>query len=68
MLPRPDMVAIDGGRHGVEEAIERTIDSGYSRIPGYEGDTDNIVGLVYLKDLVGIARANPAAASPFPSR
>jgi putative hemolysin len=56
MLPRPDMVAIEADAT-VEEAIERAIEGGFSRIPAYEDTTDNIVGLVYLKDLVGRARA-----------
>ena len=56
MLPRPDMVAIETDAT-VEEGIRTAIDAGFSRIPAYEGSTDNIVGLVYLKDLVGRARA-----------
>jgi putative hemolysin len=56
MLPRPDMVAIKTDAT-VEEGIRAAIDAGYSRIPAYEGSTDNIVGLVYLKDLVARARA-----------
>ena len=56
MKPRPDMVAIEADAT-VEEGIERAISGGFSRIPAYEETTDNIVGLVYLKDLVGRARA-----------
>ena len=56
MKPRPDMVAIAADAT-VEEAIERAIEGGFSRIPAYEETTDNIIGLVYLKDLVGRARA-----------
>jgi CBS domain containing-hemolysin-like protein len=56
MLPRPDMVAIEVDAT-VEEGIRTAIDGGFSRIPAFEGSTDNIVGLVYLKDLVGRAHA-----------
>jgi CBS domain containing-hemolysin-like protein len=56
MLPRPDMIAIEADAT-VEAAVERAIEGGYSRIPAYEETTDNIVGLVYLKDLVRRARA-----------
>jgi putative hemolysin len=55
MLPRTDMVAIEA-EATVEEAMERAIEGGYSRIPAYERDTDHIIGLVYLKDLVHHAR------------
>jgi putative hemolysin len=56
MLPRPDMVAVDAD-DTIEEAIERAIDRGFSRLPVCEEhSTDNIIGLVYLKDLVRRAR------------
>ena len=55
MLPRPDMIAIAADAT-VEEAIERAIEGGFSRIPAFEDTPDNIVGLVYLKDLVRRAR------------
>jgi CBS domain containing-hemolysin-like protein len=56
MLPRPDIVAVEV-EQTIEAAIECAIDNGFSRLPACEGGTDNIVGLVYLKDLVGRARA-----------
>lgn len=56
MRPRPDMVAIDCNET-VEAAIERAIEGGFSRIPCYEDDTDNIIGIVYLKDLVHRSRS-----------
>jgi CBS domain containing-hemolysin-like protein len=56
MKPRPDMVAIEADAT-IEEGITRAIEGGFSRIPAYEESSDNIVGLVYLKDLVSRARA-----------
>jgi CBS domain containing-hemolysin-like protein len=56
MLPRPDMVAVEAD-DTIEGAIEIAIDGGFSRLPACEGGTDNVVGLVYLKDLVRRARA-----------
>jgi putative hemolysin len=56
MVPRPDMVAIEADAT-IEAAIERAIAAGYSRVPAYEDTSDNIIGLVYLKDLVQRARA-----------
>jgi putative hemolysin len=56
MVPRPDMVAVEADAT-IEAAIEGAIEGGYSRLPAYEATTDDIVGLVYLKDLVHRARA-----------
>ncbi len=57
MRPRPDMVAIDCTRdhRGGDRAARSK--AGYSRLPCYEDDTDNIIGIVYLKDLVHRSRA-----------
>jgi Hemolysins and related proteins containing CBS domains len=62
MLPRPDMIAVEADST-VEDAITQAIDAGYSRIPCFEDSTDNIVGLVYLKDLVQQARAGAGRQS-----
>jgi CBS domain containing-hemolysin-like protein len=51
MVPRPDMVAIRADA-SVDEALKTIIDAGFSRIPIYEGDTDNIIGVLYAKDLL----------------
>jgi CBS domain containing-hemolysin-like protein len=56
MTPRTDMVAIEADET-IEAGIERAIDGGFSRIPVYEDTTDNILGIVFLKDLVRLARA-----------
>ncbi|MEA2451669.1 MAG: magnesium and cobalt exporter, family [Actinomycetota bacterium] len=51
MVPRPDMVAIRADST-VDEALAKIIEAGLSRIPIYEGDTDNIIGVLYAKDLL----------------
>lgn len=51
MVPRPDMVAIRADAT-LNEALETIIDAGFSRIPVYEGDTDNIVAVLYAKDIM----------------
>jgi CBS domain containing-hemolysin-like protein len=56
MRPRPDMVAVEA-TETIETAIETAIENGYSRLPCFEETTDNIIGIVYLKDLVHRARA-----------
>ena len=57
MTPRTDMVAIDADA-SIEDGITAAIGAGYSRLPAYEQTTDNIIGLVFLKDLVTLARAS----------
>jgi putative hemolysin len=57
MTPRTDMVAIDADA-SIEDGITAAIEAGFSRLPAYEESTDNIVGLVFLKDLVALARAS----------
>ena len=51
MVPRPDMVTIPSDSP-LESALKTIVEAGYSRIPLYEGDNDNIVGLLYAKDLL----------------
>ncbi len=47
--PRIDITAVP--KDASHEEIEKTFsDSGYSRVPVYEEDIDNIVGLLYYKD------------------
>jgi CBS domain containing-hemolysin-like protein len=55
MTPRMDIVALDV-ETAIQEALEAFIDSGFSRIPAYEENIDNIVGLLYAKDLLNIWR------------
>jgi CBS domain containing-hemolysin-like protein len=51
MVPRPDMIAIPAAAT-LDEGLETIIKGGYSRVPIYEGDTDNIIGVLYAKDLL----------------
>jgi CBS domain containing-hemolysin-like protein len=51
MVPRTDMVTISSDTP-LEEALETIVKAGYSRIPIYEGDRDNIIGVLYAKDLL----------------
>jgi CBS domain containing-hemolysin-like protein len=51
MTPRPDMVAIDADASLAElRALFR--EEEYSRIPVYRENLDNILGIVYVKDLI----------------
>ena len=60
MLPRTDMVAVEADAT-VDEAIGTAIEAGKSRLPAYEDTTDDIVGLVFLKDLVARSAAGQGA-------
>ena len=52
MAPRIDMSAIEE-EESAEEAVKIFVDSGHSRIPVYNEDLDDIVGILYAKDLLG---------------
>ncbi len=51
MVPRTDMAAVSIDA-SVREVLAGIIDCGHSRIPVYEGTIDNVVGLIYAKDLL----------------
>ncbi len=51
MVPRIDMVAAEGDAT-VDDVLRLVTERGYSRIPLYEETIDNIVGVVYAKDLL----------------
>ena len=51
MVPRIDMVAVQSDAT-VETVLRLVMEHGYSRIPIYEENVDNIVGVVYAKDLL----------------
>jgi CBS domain containing-hemolysin-like protein len=55
MVPRPDMVAVEGGGR-VGDVMEVAMAAGYSRIPVFEQGIDDIVGIVYTKDLMRAER------------
>ena len=51
MVPRPDMVAVEG-RDKVGDVLDVAITAGYSRLPAYDQGIDDVVGVVFLKDLI----------------
>ena len=50
MVPRIDIVAVDV-EDSINEALRIIVDDGHSRIPAYEESIDNIVGILYAKDI-----------------
>jgi CBS domain containing-hemolysin-like protein len=51
MVPRLDVRSLDVNTT-VSDAIDAFIRTGHSRIPVFEDDLDNIVGILYAKDLL----------------
>ena len=45
------MVCVDV-EEGLSEAVKLSIENGFSRIPVYEEDPDNIIGIIYVKDFL----------------
>jgi putative hemolysin len=56
MVPRTDMVTI-GAEQTVEVALDRALEAGYSRVPAVGEQVDDVMGIAYTKDLVGVVRA-----------
>lgn len=57
MTPRVDIAAVDI-EVDFESLMKIITESGHSRIPSYENNLDNIIGIIYAKDLLPILR-NP---------
>ncbi|NHA69092.1 hemolysin family protein [Phycicoccus flavus] len=62
MVPRTDMVAVDEDRV-CRQAMKLFIRSGFSRVPVLGDTLDDVVGVLYLKDVVRRMNADPAAGS-----
>jgi putative hemolysin len=59
MVPRIDIVALPVSST-LDEAIDKVLDEGHSRIPVYEESIDEVVGILYAKDLLPILKASDA--------
>jgi CBS domain containing-hemolysin-like protein len=51
MVPRIDMVCISKDA-SIDELVDLAVEKGHSRIPVYEESIDDIIGLIYVKDLL----------------
>ena len=51
MIPRTDMTTLER-RLTVAEALEITSKAGFSRVPAVGENVDDVIGLVYVKDLI----------------
>ena len=65
MVPRPDITAIDVNT-AADQVLETVVAAGHSRIPVYEGSPDEIIGVLYVKDLFRrLARGESVTIRPF---
>jgi len=55
MTPRTEIVALEIAA-GYEKAVRAITEEGYSRIPVYKDSLDNIVGIIYAKDIINLLR------------
>ncbi len=53
MKPRSEITAVEVGTP-LHEVLQTFLESGYTRLPLYEGSLDNIIGVLYAKDLLRI--------------
>jgi putative hemolysin len=63
MVPRVDMVAVDI-ESTLEQAIELVSESGHSRVPAYRDTLDNMVGVLYGRDLLKLASPDSSSTMP----
>ena len=59
MHPRMDIVALDETA-GFKEVMKIVKESGFSRLPVYKEELDNIVGILYVKDLLAYTEEGDA--------
>jgi putative hemolysin len=62
MVPRIDLLALDVDTP-LADAVDALLESGYSRVPVFRETVDNILGLLYTKDLLRIWREGNQIAS-----
>jgi CBS domain containing-hemolysin-like protein len=53
MVPRMEVLALEV-KTPLNQAINALIDSGHSRVPVYDDEIDNVLGMLYAKDLLKI--------------
>lgn len=51
--PRTEIVAVEVGTP-LQEVIRTFVSSGYTRLPLYQDELDNIIGVLYAKDLLSV--------------
>lgn len=62
MVPRVDIEVVDS-ESSLEHALSVFVKSGYSRLPVVGDDVDDVVGVLYLKDLARLVHQDPKLLS-----
>lgn len=62
MVHRTQMTVLDATQP-IEELVKAVLDSAYTRIPLYEGESDDIVGVVHAKDVLRAMAASKGDVS-----
>ena len=59
MIPRIDIVALPASA-SFEQAIDTIVEEGHSRVPVYEESIDEVLGILYAKDLLQYLKSSAA--------
>ncbi len=51
MVPRADIISVDV-KDGFDSVLERISTANHSRVPAHKGDTDQILGMLHIKDMM----------------
>jgi CBS domain containing-hemolysin-like protein len=62
MTPRTDIYALPAGTP-CAQAARMLAEGGHSRVPVYDDDLDNVIGILYAKDLLGLVGGGPPPTS-----
>jgi CBS domain containing-hemolysin-like protein len=57
MVPRPDIVAIEDEK-SLSDVMDLVLEHGFSRVPVFHEDLDQIVGIIYAKDVLKAMHQN----------
>jgi CBS domain containing-hemolysin-like protein len=63
MVPRTEIVGIDGDS-SLDALIELVGRTGYARLPVYRQDIDNVIGILFVTDLVKVLATGDRGATP----
>lgn len=63
MVPRTDVLALEVDTP-LAEVMETVAAAAHSRIPVYQATIDNVLGLLYVKDLLRVRKDSPPSDSP----